>query len=145
MTETDPQLPVLARAPYAGPRGAKGVGLADADGNIIAGLHTLRRRGGASNTGVSRTEGLRPEGLRGIYWPQTPPPLAQPVPMSRAERSAVAAFIRAGEIAEKIPEGLPDIGHMTADETRDVFKALSVCTVVVCYVTRAELRHHGLM
>ena len=57
----------------------------------------------------------------------------------------MAAFIKAGEIAEKIPEGLPDIGHMTADETRDVFRALSVCTVLVCYVTQAELKRHGLM
>ena len=144
MRETDPQLPGLTRAPYTGPGGARGVGLADADGNIIAGLHKQTAggeprpwRGGASNLPVG-------PGLA-IYWPQTPPPLARPVSMSPAERRAVAAFIKAGEIAEKIPEGLPDIGHMTADETRDVFRALSVCTVLVCYVTQAELRRHGPM
>jgi hypothetical protein len=138
MSETDPQLPGLTQAPYTGPGGATGLGLADANGNIIAGLH--RRRGGASNLGVSAAEGL------GVHWSQMPPPRARnAVPVSRAERGAVAAFIKAGKIAEKIPEGLPDIGHMTADETRDVFKAVSVCTVLVCYVTQAELRRHGLM
>ncbi len=50
--------------------------------------------------------------------------------MSRAERMAVAAAIKAGKLAEGIPEDLPDIAHMTADETLGVVKALKVCTVL---------------
>lgn len=59
---------------------------------------------------------------------------------------AVAALIiKAAKIMEDLPEGTIDLGHMTADETADVFRALSVCTVLVCYVTQAELRRRGLM
>jgi hypothetical protein len=53
MKETEgasPRLPVTTWAPYTGPGGARGVGLFDADGNIIAGLH--KHRGGASNLGI---------------------------------------------------------------------------------------------
>ncbi len=146
---------------YTGPGGATGVAVSDADGNIIAGLHKRAasegtrpgrqtasggkrpRRGGASNMGVPASEGLR------MYPFGRPSSLAwnaQPMPMSPAERTAVAALIiKAAKIMEDLPEGTIDLGHMTADETADVFRALSVCTVLVCYVTQAELRRRGLM
>jgi hypothetical protein len=138
-------LPVTTWAPYTGPGGARGVGLADADGNIIAGLHKQTAGGELRPPGSSRTEPARRS--RGgasnigdprltIYWPQTPPWHhldARPVPLSRTERIEVAAAIKAGKFAGGIPEGLPDIAHMTVDETLDVIKALKVCTVLVCY------------
>lgn len=134
----------LGWARYTISGGATGIGLSDAHGNIIAGFHKLSvggqsraRRGGASNMPCQIYQAQRPSFLP--VW------TSQPTPMSPAEGRAVAARIKAGEMVEKVPEGLPDLVHITIEETRDLPKALTVCTVLICYVTQAELKRHGLM
>jgi hypothetical protein len=64
--------------------------------------------------------------------------------MSQTGWMAVAA-LKAREIIEGTPDGMPDLAHMTVEQTWDLVKAVKVCSIVVCYIALADLRRHGLM
>jgi hypothetical protein len=131
-----------------GERKPMGVHLEDADGNTLAGFY--KRPGGGQlgryNGGGTLPE-IPPEELGRVTVPGGRASLTgfRLRPLSPAERNILAAKIKTAEILERLPEGLPDVGHLTADETIDAFKALSACNLIICIAAQVQLQRHGLV
>jgi hypothetical protein len=143
-TETSSLPPIYAQ--FIGPREPMGMGLYGADGNILAAF--LKQPGGGYLRRYNGG-GTLPDASGGIVVGRRrivrPAQMERREHMSPGERRLLAARIWAAEVVERIPDSLPDLSHLTLDETRDAITAFGACNLMICIAGQAVLRRHGLL